>query len=45
MTMLYECMAMTGQRRHAIQNDNPAIVAGAIEKVIQSVESRVPLTV
>jgi pimeloyl-ACP methyl ester carboxylesterase len=30
--------------RHAIQNDNPAIVAGAIEKVIQSVESRVPLT-
>ncbi|WP_461398711.1 alpha/beta fold hydrolase [Flavitalea sp.] len=30
--------------RHAIQNDNPAIVASAIEKVIKSFESKVPLT-
>lgn len=30
---------------HAIQNDNPAIVAGAIEKVIRSFESKIPLAV
>ena len=29
--------------RHAIQNDNPALVVNAIEKVIKSLEARVPL--
>ena len=31
------------QSRHAIQNDNPAIVASAIEKVIRSLQERVPV--